>query len=282
VALSNLIFFSVLLGALLHASWNAIVKSSADKMLEIALVCTAGGLLSLVPLPFLPAPDVASWPYMLASTVLECAYFILLATAYRAGDMSTIYPLMRGTAPALVAIIGASVLGEHLPARGWLAILAICAGIISLLFNAQSLRSGHRGAVGLALANSIVIAGYTMIDGIGVRKSGSPVAYALCISVLTAIPLLVWAIARHRKTFISYARARAGMAFAGGAATTASYGLALIAMTHAPIALVAALRETSILFATAISTLVLREHEGWTRWGASGLIAAGAVSIKLA
>jgi drug/metabolite transporter (DMT)-like permease len=214
--------------------------------------------------------------------VLECTYFAVLATAYRAGDMSTVYPLMRGTAPALVAIIGTTALGEHLPARGWLAILAICAGIISLLFNARSLRRGHRGALWLALANSIVISGYTMLDGIGVRRSGSPVAYALCISVLTAIPLLVWVIARHRKSFFEYARARAGMAFAGGAATTASYGLALIAMTHAPIALVAALRETSILFATAISTLVLREHVGWTRWVASALIAAGAVCIRLA
>lgn len=280
--MSNLIFFSVLLGALLHASWNAIVKSSADKMLEIALVCTAGGLLSLLPLPFLPAPDAASWPYMLASMVVECTYFALLAAAYRDGDMSTVYPLMRGTAPALVAIMGATVLGEHLPVRGYLAILAICAGIISLLFNVRSLHSGHRGAVRLALANSVVIAGYTMIDGIGVRKSGSPVAYVLCLTVLTAIPLFVWAIVRHRKSFLHYARARAGMAFAGGAATTASYGLALIAMTNAPIALVAALRETSILFATAISTLVLRERVGWARWVASGLIAAGAVSIRLA
>ena len=115
---------------------------------------------------------------MLASTVVEWVYFTLLAAAYRAGDMSTIYPLMRGTAPALVAITGAAILGEHLPARGWLAILAICAGIISLLFNSRSLRTGHRGAVGLALTNSIVIAGYTMIDGIGVQRSGSPVAYA--------------------------------------------------------------------------------------------------------
>lgn len=280
--MSNLIFFSVLLGALLHAGWNAIIKSSADKMLEIALVCSAGGLLSLLPLPFLPLPDAASWPYMLASTVVECLYFTLVAAAYRTGDMSIVYPLMRGAAPALVAIFGTTVLGEHLSAYGYLAILAICAGIISLLFNARSLHSEHRGAVRLALLNSTLIATYTMIDGIGVRKSGSPVAYVLCLTALTAMPLLVWASVRHRRSFISYARARAGMALAGGAATTASYGLALFAMTNAPIALVAALRETSILFATAISTLVLREHVGWVRWVASGLIAGGAVSIRLA
>src|SRR5262249_49284732 len=142
-------------------------------------------------------------------------------------------------------------------------------------------RDGHRTAIVLALANSVVIAGYTMIDGIGVRKSGSPIAYTLWNSILTAVPLLLWALVRYRGGFISYARARGALALFGGFATTTSYGLALFAMTQAPIALVAALRETSILFATVIAALVLRERVTWARGLASALIAAGAVSIRL-
>ncbi len=179
---------------------------------------------------------------------------------------------MRGTAPALVAIFGTLGSGRA-SARARMACHSGHLRWASSACSSTQARSAAAtgGAIGLALANSIVIAGYTMIDGIGVRKSGSPVAYALWITVLTAIPLLVWAIARHRKT-LHQLRAFAERASHSPAAprTTASYGLALIAMTHAPIAMVAALRETSILFATAISTVVLHEHVGWARWVASG------------
>lgn len=280
--MSNLVFFGVLLGAFLHAGWNALLKSSEDKVLEIALVCAAAAAISLPFLPVFPLPAAASWPYLIASAATECVYFRLLAAAYHTGDMSTVYPLMRGTAPVLVAVFGTLALGEHLSPHGWLAVLAIGAGVVSLVFSNRSGVHGHSSAVLLALANAGVIATYTTIDGIGVRLSGSPIAYGLWIFVLLAIPVLLWVFFSQGRQFVAYARKHARTALFGGAATTAAYLLALFAMTQAPIALVAALRETSILIALVIAALFLRERLNWIRCVAGVLIACGAIAIRLA
>lgn len=161
-------------------------------------------------------------------------------------------------------------------------IALICSGVFSMALAAH--RRGHVGhsAVPYALANAVVIAGYTLIDGIGARKSGAPAAYTLWIFASTAIPPLVWGLSARRADLIRYARARLHLGFIGGAATIGSYGLALFAMTAAPVALVAALRETSILFVTVIAVFVLRERIGWKRYVAIALIAYGAITIRFA
>ena len=195
-------------------------------------------------LPFLPTPAVASWPFLAASVVLECIYYTLLAAAYRSGEMSAVYPVMRGTAPVLVAIFGTIALGEHLSPYGWAAVLAICAGVFSMVFSSGSRMSGHRSAIWLALANAVVIAAYTLVDGIGARRSGSPTAYAFWVFFLAGIPILAWALVSRRQEICHLcAQARRHGAFRRRRDGDLIV-LALLAMTQAPIALVAALRET--------------------------------------
>lgn len=280
--MSELAFLGVLFAALLHASWNAVVKSGTDKALEISLFAACAGLIAAAGLPFVSKVATESWPYIVASAGIEQIYFALLIAAYRAGDMSEAYPLMRGIAPLLVAMAGGLVVGEALPLGRWTGVALICSGALSMAFEAHRRRHTSRSAAPFAIANACVIATYTVIDGIGVRKAAAPAAYAMWVFALSALPIFVWVMVRRRADFIRYARRRLPLGLFGGAATVASYGLVLSAMTLAPIALVAALRETSILFATVIAVVFLRERIGWPRYAAIGLIALGAVTIRLA
>ena len=278
--MSVTVFVLALLAAVLHASWNAIVKSASDKLLAMVMVTTVAGLVAAAALPFLAPPSTASWPYIGASLVLHIGYFALVSGAYGAADMSQAYPLMRGSAPVLVAGIGTIWLGEHLSPRGWIGVLLICLGILSLALTARG--TGTRKGVGFALANAVVIAAYTLTDGTGVRLSGAPAAYTLWLFLLNALPMLGWVLATRRVGFLRYALANYRLGIAGGLGALTAYGLALWAMTAAPIALVAALRETSILFGLLIAAVGLRERIGKPRLLAAGLITLGAVALRLA
>lgn len=280
--MSALVFVALLGAGLLHASWNAIVKSGPEKFFDIALVMSCAGLIAAVCLPFLPPPAAASWPYIVLSTFIEQIYLLLLAAAYRRGEMSEAYPLMRGTAPLLVALAGGPLVGEALSLERWLAVALICAGVTAMAFDAHRRKGSHRSVAPIALANALVIASYTLVDGMGVRRSGAPATFTMWLFLFTAVPPLLWVLSTRRQEFSRYMRGRLALGFLGGAATIGSYGIALWAMTLAPIALVAALRETSILFATAIAALVLRERIGPIRYVAISLIALGAIVIRLA
>ncbi|UTY59979.1 EamA family transporter [Massilia sp. erpn] len=301
----------VLLAAFLHAGWNALVKAGKDAFLTSVLVASGAALISLAALPFLPAPAPASLPYVLASTLIHFLYYGLLAAAYRHGDMSLAYPLMRGSAPLMVAIASRPLLGEVLNPQQYLAIACICSGIFGLylasrhrvpaepvstlgsdpnrtrtrLMEAPSApgpaRSAGRATL-FALLNAVAITAYTLVDGIGARKSGAPAAYTMYLFVLTAFGLLAWTLARRPVALRAYACQHWRVALLGGLGTLASYGLALWAMTVAPVAAVAALRETAILFAAAIATLFLREKIGWRRAAAIGFIAGGAALMRFA
>ena len=280
--MSGLVAAVVLFAALLHASWNAIVKAGRDVFLTTVLVSGGAAGISLLALPFLERPAPASWPWLAASVVAQLAYYSLLAAAYRAGDMSHAYPLMRGSAPLMVALASWPLLGEKLSAMQMAAIACICAGVLSL-YLASRANGQHTGrATVLALLNACVIAGYTLIDGIGVRLSGAPAAYTMWIFVLNGAGLLLWTLARRRRDLARYAATQWRLALVGGCGTLASYGLALWAMTRAPVAAVAALRETSIVFASMIALVVLREKISPRRWLAIALIAAGAVLMRVA
>ncbi len=283
--MSLTVFLVVLVSAAVHAGWNALLKGTGDKLFggiaiaSYAAVLAAAGLLLLPE----PLPAAASWPFVLASMALQVAYYVLLAGAYRHADLGAAYPLMRGGAPLLTAAAMAGIFAEALPAAGWAGVVLISAGILGLVLDGRR-RAGGGAGVAFALANVVVIAAYTIVDGLGVRRSGAPVAYTLWIFLLTALPLLLFALARPAT------RARLSLAVGrewrtgllGAAGTVLSYGAALWAMTLAPVALVAALRESSILFATLIAVLALGERPGPARLVAVGLVALGVVAIRLA
>jgi len=274
------VFAAVLLGAALHATWNAIVKGGPDKLLATILVAAASGFVALAVLPFLPLPARAAWPFIAASAVVQVLYFALVAGAYRATDMSQAYPLMRGLAPALVAVFGITFLGEHLAPLAWAGIALISSGVFGMAL--AFTRPGSRKGTAIAVANAGVIASYTLIDGAGVRLSGAPIAYAMWLFLLNGIPLVAWALLARRRALFAAARRGWHLGLVGGIGNLGSYGLALWAMTQAPVAMVAALRETSILFGMAIAGLVLHEGIGPARLACAALIVAGAVSLRLA
>jgi len=278
--MSLAVFLAVLLGAALHASWNAIVKGGADKLMTTVFVAAASAAIGLAALPFVAQPAPASWPFLAASTVFQILYFVLVANAYRATDLSLAYPLMRGVAPALVAGAGALWLGEHLAPAAWAGVALVSAGVLATALSAR----GHatRAGVAIALLNACVIATYTLIDGLGVRRSGAPVGYAMWLFLLNGLPLVAWALVARRRAFLAHARGALGAGLVGGLGNIGSYGLALWAMTLAPVAMVAALRETSILFGLAIAGLILGERVGPRRLFAAALIGLGAAVLRLA
>jgi drug/metabolite transporter (DMT)-like permease len=271
---------AVLIGALLHASWNAAIKQGRDKFLDTVLVATGAALIAALALPFLPLPDAASIPYLITSSLLQVGYFLLIAAVYGRADMSYAYPVMRGSAPLIVAAASGVLIGERLALQAWVGIIIICCGVLAL---AASVRHSAPGlvATALALGTAVVIAAYTLVDGLGARLSQQTVSYTLWLSLLTGIPLIAWTMARRWAAFRAYARTRWTVGLMGGAFTLGSYGLALWAMTRAPIATTSALRETSILFGIAISALVLKERIGPVRLTAGVVIAIGAATLRL-
>lgn len=277
--MSLVVFLIVLGAAALHASWNAVVKNGRDTLLTTILVASTAALMSAAMLPFLPPVAPAAWPYLGLSALLEITYYVLIATAYRLADMSRAYPLMRGTPPLIVATVSTFALGIGLTPLGWGGIACISAGILTLARSGRGAADGR--GLGFALLNALVIASYTLVDGLGVRASGAAASYTMWIFVLTGTPLALWAAWRRRDVF-AYAARNWRSALIGGVGTLASYGLVLWAMTEAPIPMVAALRETSILFGTAIAAFVLREKVSTVRIAAVLIIAAGAALLRLA
>ncbi|TDV72043.1 EamA family transporter [Pseudomonas sp. LP_7_YM] len=272
------VFAVIMLGAVLHASWNAVVKGGEDKLLTTCMITSVATAVALLVVPFLQLPAPQSWPFLGLSVLLQVLYFVLVATTYRMADMSQTYPIMRGTAPLLVALVSLMLFPDTLSFFAWAGIAIICVGILCM---AGRPSAEQRKGVVLALINACVIAAYTLIDGLGVRRSGAPVAYTLWIFLLTGMPLAAWALARQRVAFGSYVMRNWRLGVVGGVGTVASYGLALWAMTVAPVAVVSALRETSILFGVTISALVLKEHLPRIRIAAACIIAAGAIVLRL-
>ena len=272
---------AVLGAGLLHASWNALLKSSGggDPLLDTATVVAGSTVCSIVALPFVPLPLAMSWPFALASVFIHFAYYLTLAQAYRTGDLSFAYPLMRGTAPLLVTVLGILFLRELPSAQVSLGILLISAGIFAIAF-AQ--RHHHpRAAVWWALANAAIIAVYTLVDGAGARASGNALAYVLWLTFVEGVVFLVWIRGYRGAQATAYVRAQWRRGLLGGFCSVAAYGIVLWAMTRAPVAAVAALRETSVLFAAIIGTLLLKEGFGAARLAGAASVVAGVAALKL-
>lgn len=277
--MSSDIIALVLVGALLHAIWNALVKAGTDASLDSAMVALGAAITSLIFLPFVAWPRPEAWPYIFISISTQFCYFQLVGAAYRLGDIGLVYPLMRGVAPMIVAALSGIILGEYLSPVMLAGVVILSVGVLTLA--AESHRT-NKMAMGMALLNAGVIATYTYVDGVGARVSGYPISYTLWISILPPIPLFLYAFLRRgSREVLSHARISWKRGLFGGACSMTSYGLSLYAMTKAPIAAVAALRETSILFALLISIFVLKEIASHWRILAGAMIAAGALVLRL-
>jgi len=282
VELSAGVTFAVLGAGLLHAGWNALLKSSGggDPLLDTATVVAGSTVCSLVALPFVPLPLAASWPFAMASVVIHFGYYLTLAQAYRTGDLSFAYPLMRGTAPLLVTLLGVLFLRELPPTLVMVGILLICAGIVGIAF-AQ--RHRHpRAATAWALANAAIIAVYTLVDGTGARASGNALSYVLWLTFVEGIVFMLWIALRYGDRAPRYIGAQWRRGMLGGFCSVAAYAIVLWAMTRAPMAAVAALRETSVLFAAIIGTVLLKEGFGYARLAGALSVVAGVAALKLA
>ncbi|MDM0023584.1 EamA family transporter [Variovorax saccharolyticus] len=289
MTLSPTLVGAVLFGALLHAGWNALIKSGTDKALDTALIHSLGTFIAVPLLLHTGLPAPAAWPYMAASLVIHLGYYVALAGAYKHGDLGLTYPVMRGCAPLLVAMGSLPFIGEGISAAAWAGVAVICVGVVTLGLSRSALRdsdeSRRRKALGFALANAVIIAVYTVVDGIGVRASGNALAYVAGLFLFDGLPyllLVLWRRPGQRRAALGYMAGRWKLALVGTVASLGSYAIALWAMTHAPVAVVAALRETSVLFAAVIGTLFLREPFGWQRAIGTVVIVAGVMTLRLA
>jgi drug/metabolite transporter (DMT)-like permease len=273
------IFLIVLAGALLHAVWNLVVKAGSDKYLDAVGVTLGAGVLFLPFVWFLPLPAPASWPWLGASAIIHVGYFALVGASYAHTDMTRSYPVMRGVAPLFVTGLSVLFLGYTLPWLGFAGILVLCIGVV--LMAGKGLRR-DRGML-LALLNAVVIAVYTIIDGHGVRQTPSAFSYTGWLFLLTApLQVLVALWLRGGTRFADNIRRRWSWFLAGGAASIGAYATALYGAQHAPIAMVAALREVSILFAVALAVVFLKEKFSINKVIAAVTIMFGVMLLRLA
>ncbi len=276
------VFLAVIGAALLHAVWNALVKGGLDKRVGMAAVVLGGVLPSVVALPLVPVPRLESLPYMATAVALHVGYQLFLMRAYMKGDLTQVYPIARGTAPLLVALVSVFVLGVQMDRIEVLAILIIVAGILSLALvrRADGLRNGS--AAGLAVVTGVFIASYSLVDGLGARVAQSSVGYYSCVAIVNAAvttALLVW-----RAPGVVTAAFGAGrrVMVIGGGASWVAYAIVTWAFTQAPIAIVTALRETSIVFALLIGVLVLKERLDLAKVLSTVTTLLGAVLLRFA
>ena len=270
-----------MLAALLHATWNALVKSGGDRLLVLAAVNGTGALVAVVLVTLFDVPAAAAWPWLLLSAVLHLGYYFFLVQAYSAGDLAHVYPLARGTAPLLVTAGAALLAGERLPGAAVAGVVVASAGIASLAFEQGPpwRRDGH--ALRYALATSVFIAGYTVVDGIGVRASGSPVGYIGWLFLIDGLPLALYALVRRPGAIGPFLRRERWRCLGGGLASMTAYGLVIWAMSVSAMGLVSALRETSVLFAVLIGVFVLGERLTARRLGAAVAVCTGVAMMHL-
>lgn len=271
----------VLLAALLHATWNALVKIGGDRKLTTAMVAIMSGVICVPLLPFVEAPDPASWPFILGSVTIHVGYYYGLAEMYETGEFSLVYPLARGLSPLLVALAAAATAGEAL--HGWqmLGVVLVSLGIASLAFGRGWPRGDHARAVLFAGFTCLTIAAYSLTDGFGVRHAGSSLGYIAWLFVVDAIPFPLIIALRRGPALASYVR-RSWKTGLGAAAMSASaYGIVIWAMDHTAMAGVVSLRETSVVFAAAIGALFMGESFGPWRIGAAVAVTLGNVLIHL-
>jgi drug/metabolite transporter (DMT)-like permease len=275
------VVIAVLVAAIMHAGWNAVIKVGLDRFMSITLMGLFMGLISLVCLPFVAVPQGVTWVWIITSAVLHTGYKLFLIRAYSAGDLGQIYPLARGSAPLITAVAGFVLLGERLSPLMVAGIAVLTGGIFVM-----SLRGGalleklDRVAVGYAIGTSFFIAGYTLTDGVGARTAVSASSYAAWMFVLDGFWMVAFCMLVRGPASIRPLVAEWKTGIVIGALSLGAYWIVIWAMTRAPIAAVAALRETSVLVALVISVVVLKEKLTAWRLAAALLIVAGVILLR--
>ena len=280
--MENVVFLAVLFAAACHAGWNALIKVGLDPLSTTTLISIGSGVVALVFLPLVGVPALAAWPWLAASVVIHLVYFASLIESYRTGDLGQVYPIARGSAPLMTAGATTIFIGEKLSLIGWTGIFALVAGVLLLSARGgRELAQIDRRAIGFAFFTALTICAYSVMDGVGARLSANPNAYSLWLFVGIAIVMLPYAIYRDGPDVVPAMQRFWRRGFAGGALQVLSYGIAIWAMTVAPIAIVATLRETSVLFGAVIAVVVLKEPLRAVRIAAACLIVCGLILIRL-
>lgn len=276
------VFFAVLFAAACHAGWNALIKVGLDPLSTTTLISVGSGIVALALSPFVGAPAWAAWPWLAASVAIHLVYFAALIESYRTGDLGQVYPIARGSAPLMTAAITSIFVGEKLSVLGWAGIVALVAGVLLLSARGgRHLAEIDRRAIGFALFTALTICAYSVVDGIGARLSANPNAYSVWLFIGIAVVMVPYALYRDGRDVVPAMHRFWLRGFAGGALQVFSYGIAIWAMTVAPIAIVATLRETSVLFGAAIAVVVLKEPLRAARVLAACLIVCGLILIRL-
>ena len=268
----------VLCAAAMHAAWNALLKSGGDRLRAITLMSLASGAVALPFLPFLPVPAAAAWPMLLFSAAVHVAYNLFLVLAYRYGDLGQVYPIARGSSPLLITLAAALLAGERPGPITAVGIVLVSAGIATLSRGWTAGASRH--GILAALVTGVLIAVYSISDGIGGRLSGAPHAYAAWLFVIDAIPMPIvyWAVRGWRAPLVDRSPATRRAAL-GGTVSLVAYAVVIYAASVAPMGAVSALRETSVVFAALIGRFFLAERLSAGRLASCAAVALGAVLL---
>jgi drug/metabolite transporter (DMT)-like permease len=280
--MDSFVFAAVLFAAACHAGWNATIKRTLDPLATTVLISIGAALVSLAGMPFVGLPNAAAWPWVIASVLIHLLYFAALIESYRAGDMGQVYPIARGTAPLLTALASPLLVGERVGFLAWAGILLLAGGVFLLsLRGGRDLAKLNGRAVSFALLTALTICAYSLVDGIGARLAGSANAYSVALFVGIGPVMVMYALMRSGTGVLPVMAGHWKTGLAGGALQLGSYGIAIWAMTLAPIAIVAALRETSVLFGALIAVVFLKEPMRTSRIVAALMIVTGLVLIRL-
>ena len=274
------IFLAVLAAALLHASWNALVKSGDNKQTGMLILTVGHALVGICLVPFLSFPTGEVWIWLFASGVIHMFYQLFLGFAYEKGDLSRVYPIARGAAPMIVLAISLAFGIDDLSGGDLLGILVLGFGI--LLMSWGAIRSGeNRKLIPLALGSAVATAGYSLVDGMGARVMGDAFAYVSWLLIFSAVFYTPAILAIRGRSVLPTNFRQVKMGIVAGIASFAAYAIVVWAMTEAPIAVVTALRETSILFAVLIGWLVFGDKMNGPKWLAAGFIVLGVILTRL-
>lgn len=274
------VFLAVLLAALLHAGWNAIVKTGLSKQTSMFLLSVGHAAIGVAVVVTQPMPATEVWPWLFASGLIHMAYQLFLAYAYEQGDLSRVYPIARGAAPMIVLLVSLAFLSDPLEHWDFIGILVLGAGI-ALMARGVFSSGESRRMLPFAFGAACATAGYTLADGLGARVSGQPFAYVGWLMILSAVFFTPAVIALKGTAVLKADRKGWTLGMIAAAASFAAYAIAVWAMTKAPIALVGALRETSILFAVLIGWLFFKDRMDRTKAMAACLIVAGVMLTRL-
>ncbi|MFJ1974534.1 EamA family transporter [Streptomyces sp. NPDC087903] len=273
--MTPLVTAAVLLAAVTHASWNAIAHRITDKLVGFTLIAGGGMIIGLAMVPFVPLPAADAWPYLIASSCVHVAYYALLMKSFRLGDFGQAYPIARGTAPLVVTVL-AAVFADEVP-DGWAAagVALSCAGLTGVALWGLRGRRPDWAAIGAALATGLTIAAYTVVDGLGVRASGTSLGYIAWLMAVQGVVVPAYALWRRGDRLIGELRPFAAVGLLGAALSVSAYALVLWAQTKADLAPIAALRESSIIVGAAIGAVFFKERFGAPRIAAAGLLVLG-------